>query len=220
MNKVIALIPAKKNSKRLSNKNLRKFKGKSLISLAIESTLKSNLISKLYVSSDSNKILDITKKLGADPIKRNKRLCQNSTTADEVIYDFIKKKLNHYNKDTVLIYLQPTSPLRNHIHLNKALNVFFRNKKKPLVSVNELTNKDFAKSYYIENNLLNALNKKFTNKNDQQIPKIYSQNGAIYIFSFKSFLKNRSIPQINLLPFVMNKTDSLDINYKKDLNFK
>jgi len=33
MNKVIALIPAKKNSKRLSNKNLRKFKGKSLISV-------------------------------------------------------------------------------------------------------------------------------------------------------------------------------------------
>ena len=29
----------------------------------------------------------------------------------------------------------------------------------------------------------------FVNKNDQQIPQVYFQNGAIYIFTIKSFLK-------------------------------
>lgn len=57
----------------------------------------------------------------------------------------------------------------------------------------------------------------FVNKNDQQIPQVYFQNGAIYIFTIKSFLKNRSIPKTNVIPYFMSESDSLDINYKSDL---
>ena len=46
---------------------------------------------------------------------------------------------------------------------------------------------------------------------------LYSQNGAIYIFTIKSFLKNKSIPKKNIIPFFMSESDSLDINYHSDL---
>ena len=47
--------------------------------------------------------------------------------------------------------------------------------------------------------------------------QVYFQNGAIYIFTIKSFLKNRSIPKTNVIPYFMSESDSLDINYKSDL---
>ena len=41
MHKIISLIPAKKNSTRLKNKNIKKYKGQTLVSIAINSSIKS-----------------------------------------------------------------------------------------------------------------------------------------------------------------------------------
>ena len=68
----------------------------------------------------------------------------------------------------------------------------------------------------MKKNRLEAINEKYVNQNDQEIPDLYKQNGAIYIFTVKSFLKNRSI-QKNIIPYIMNSNASLDINTFKDL---
>ena len=39
-------------------------------------------------------------------------------------------------------------------------------------------------------------------------PQVYFQNGAIYIFTIKSFLKNRSIPKTNVKPYFMSESDN------------
>ena len=80
--KVIALIPAKKNSKGLKNKNLKKLNNISLVELSIIESKKSKLIDKIYLSSDSDKILNIGKNLKIDTIKRNKSLCTFSANAN------------------------------------------------------------------------------------------------------------------------------------------
>ena len=68
----------------------------------------------------------------------------------------------------------------------------------------------------MKKNKLEAINEKYVNQNDQEIPDLYKQNGAIYIFC-KIFLKNRSIPKKNIIPYIMNSNASLDINTFKDL---
>jgi CMP-N-acetylneuraminic acid synthetase len=216
-NILISLIPAKKRSSRLKNKNLMKYRGSSLLNLAIKSSKNTKEINETYVSSDSQKILNISKKLGAIPINRSASLCKKDTRADEVIYDFIKKIKNKYCKNTILIYLQPTSPKRKSLHIRKAIKIFLKNKKKTLVSVAELKEKRIIKSFFYINKKLKPVNKKYTHSNDQYIPKILYQNGAIYIFTIKSFLKNKCIPQKNIIPFIMSNKDSLDINILSDL---
>ena len=54
--KFIAIIPAKKNSFRIPNKNLIKIKGKSLVAKSIEDAKKSKYIKEIFVSTDSQKI--------------------------------------------------------------------------------------------------------------------------------------------------------------------
>ena len=71
--KTICIIPARKNSKRIKNKNLLKIRGETLIDICIKLSIKSNLFEKIILSSDSNKILNIGKKYKILTIKRGKK---------------------------------------------------------------------------------------------------------------------------------------------------
>ena len=54
---IICIIFARGNSKGLKNKNLLKFKSTTLLGNSIRQAQKSKLISRIFVSTDSKKIL-------------------------------------------------------------------------------------------------------------------------------------------------------------------
>ena len=86
----IAFIPAKGNSERLKNKNLFPIGKKKLIDFTIESAIKSKIFDKIYLSTDSQKIISYVKIKYKNIIikKRNKNLCKNHTLASDVLFDF------------------------------------------------------------------------------------------------------------------------------------
>ena len=59
----IALIPARGNSKSIPRKNLIDFNGKPLIFWTIDAAIKSKNIDEVYVSSEDDEILNISKVL-------------------------------------------------------------------------------------------------------------------------------------------------------------
>ena len=62
---IVAIIPIRKNSQRIKNKNFRKFfNNKSLLEIKIEQLKKVKLIDKMVVSSDSKKAEQISRKYG------------------------------------------------------------------------------------------------------------------------------------------------------------
>ena len=86
LKKIICIIPARKGSKRIKNKNIINFFGKPLISYSIENALKSNIFEKVIVSTDSKKISNISKKYGADvPFLRPKSLSGNNIIVKDVL---------------------------------------------------------------------------------------------------------------------------------------
>ena len=62
MKKVVALIPCRKNSKGIPNKNMINFSGKPLIYWTLKSLKDSKIIDDVYVTSDSDRILNYSKK--------------------------------------------------------------------------------------------------------------------------------------------------------------
>ena len=213
--KIISFIPAKKNSQDLKNKNLKKLNNLSLVELAILGAKKSKLINEIYLSSDSEKILKIGTKLNIDAIKRQKNLSSYSASANSVILDFIKNKLQNNQEDYIIVYLQPTSPFRNNIHIDQAIKYFIKKKFRSLVSVTE--NKNFFKSLYKKKTTLNPFfNDNFVTNNRQNLKKVYSPNGAIYIFYSSDFIKNKKLSFIKTGYYIMNRIDSIDIDDKED----
>ena len=67
---VIAIIPARGGSKRLPGKNILDLAGKPLIAWTIEAALNSKYIDKIVVSTDDEKILDISSQYGVDIVKK------------------------------------------------------------------------------------------------------------------------------------------------------
>ena len=60
--KLICIIPAKEKSRRLRNKNILKIKNKLLIQITLNKSMKIRQFDKIIVSTDSEKILNLSKK--------------------------------------------------------------------------------------------------------------------------------------------------------------
>ena len=214
--KIIAFIPAKKNSQGLKNKNFKKINNLLLFELAILNAKKSKFIDKIYLSSDSDMILKKGIEHKVDIIKRKKSLCTNSATANSIILDFIKNNLEkNQEKNYIIVYLQPTSPFRNNGHIDDSIDYFLKKKLKTLLSVTE--NKNFFKSFTMDKKTLNPFFKsEFVTSNRQKLKKTYSPNGAIYIFYVSDFIKNKKINFLKSGYFIMNKIESIDIDDECD----
>ena len=111
---VLAIIPARSGSKRIPNKNIRNFLGKPLIAYAIEQALKSSVIDRVVVDTDSPKIVSIAKRYGAEvPFLRPARLASdNAQIADALIHLLTRLKKEEHYSPTHIVMLQTTSPLR------------------------------------------------------------------------------------------------------------
>ena len=60
MSNTIAIIPARSGSKGLPDKNIKELAGKPLIAYSIVAAQKTNLIDRIIVSTDSNKISNLS----------------------------------------------------------------------------------------------------------------------------------------------------------------
>ena len=210
------LIPAKKNSRGIKNKNLIKINGKSLVERTLKESFSSKLTDLIYVSSDSEDILDIAKKYNAIPIKRPKKFCYNNSNANSVILHFISVLPdNLIRTNPWIFYLQPTSPLRKKKHLIEVCKLLKKNK--PIISVYETEFNLFKGLYKKGKYIFPLVKENLLTENRQNLKKTFYPNGGMYIFRIKDFLKKKKIPIFNSLPYIMNYKDSLDIDGISDL---
>ena len=215
MNKLF-LIPAKKNSRGIKNKNLIKINGKSLVERTLKESFASKLTNLIYVSSDSEDILNLAKKYNSIPIKRQKKFCSSSASANSVILHFISVLPdNLIRANPWIFYLQPTSPLRKKKHLIEACKLLKKNKA--VISVYETESNLFKGLYKSGKYLFPLVKENFLTENRQKLKKTFYPNGAIYIFKLKDFLKKKKVPISKSTPYIMSQADSLDIDSISDL---
>ena len=81
------------------------------------------------MSSDSNKILNISKKYGAKPYKRPSKYSLGSSSSEDVILNAIRTLNSNYN---YAVLLQPTSPLRTSRDIDNAIELLFLKKKRKI----------------------------------------------------------------------------------------
>jgi CMP-N,N'-diacetyllegionaminic acid synthase len=218
-NKVWALIPARIGSKTIKRKNLKKILGKTLLEITINTAISCKRIDRIFVSTDSKLITNISIKLGAEVegLREAKYSTDFSTDLD-VFKDFFLKR-RYKSLPEFFIYLRPTSPLRNYKILDYAILKF---KKKinydSMVSVHEMSETAYKK-FVIKRNLLRPLFKSISldkaNMPRQNFKKTYSGNGYFDIIKTQNIFKNKYLGE-KCFPFITKKT--LDINSQFDLN--
>ena len=218
----VALIPARKGSKRVKNKNIRKLSEKPLVFWTIEACLKSEKIQQVIFSTDDLEYWDLVKKNYSD-----KRLVLDKRTNDEAgdnikIFDYLKEsvsKLFDVDRDTFILAL-PTAPFRNHLHINDAISLFEKSGR-PVFSCSAY---DFSISFAFQIDTSGNWNPTFadnpmvngnTRSQDQLVQ--FRPNGAIYIRKAADLCQhNLATLYTDAVPFPMKKEHSIDIDDEID----
>ena len=207
MKKILCIIPARENSKRLIGKNNKIFFNKPLVFWTLRFASKLNYIAKIIFTSDSKKILDIAKPFKKISRKlRPKKLAKDNTLMKDVVSYVLEKDGCEYDG---LLILQPTTPFRNLEKFNLYLSKF-NNENYYSVTTKQKSNH----KCYIKNKKL------FFSKKG----RICYQTGSLILVSCKNFLKKNSLRISNSIPIIFNnRYENFDIDqfadFKASFNF-
>jgi len=128
---MIAIIPARKGSKRLPGKNMMELCGKPLIYWTIQAALKAEFVRWVYVTTDCSDIAKYAEKFCSVRV-RPKGLALDDSSLFEVAVDLLEYSDKEPSR---AILLQPTSPLRDSWDIDKAIQISNVNTEGALVSV-------------------------------------------------------------------------------------
>ena len=218
---ILAIIPARGGSLGLKNKNMYPLNGRPLLFYTLDAAKNAKLIDRIVVSSDSKKILNFSKQNSVEVIKRPKKISGSKSTTQEAIIhclNFLKKNENYI--PDIIIILQPTSPLRNSKHINKAIEIFLKDKKATsLVSCVKVPHNFHPMSLMKENNdgyLVNFLKRKKFIYRRQDKDSLFARNGAaIYIVKYEYVSKFLFGGKV--INFIMDENTSIDIDSLADI---
>jgi CMP-N,N'-diacetyllegionaminic acid synthase len=214
MNKedVVALVPFRIGSKGLKQKNFRLLNGIPLWERAARQGAR--VCSTVICSSDA---ADLTLSVNGKAIRFDQRpteLAQDTSEIRDVIHHLIKKF--DLLQSTILL-LQPTSPLRSDRSIKEALDLYAHGSWSMVMSVKQVSNK-VLKYGFDNNGTFASINEpSYCFANRQELPKVVGPNGAIYIFSAKTFLDSDGFPSENIGIYEMDEIESFDLDTKVDL---
>tara|TARA_B100001123_G_C14928001_1_gene874504 strand:- start:41 stop:742 length:702 start_codon:yes stop_codon:yes gene_type:complete len=223
--KPICIIPARKGSKRIKNKNIKLFAGKPLISYVIKIAKKSKLFSRIIVSTDSKKIANIAKSNGAEvPFVREKKLSNDYVGVAAVLTDCIQKISSEKVKYHFCIF--PTAPLINYKDLIKAYNIIKKKRLDYLIAMSNYNVSPFHACKIKKNNIVTFYWPKYAAKSSRNLPSLVHDVGAFYIYKTKSLitskskiLKNLHLSKKKTAHYLLDKSKSVDINTIEDFKF-
>tara|TARA_Y100001933_G_C19012327_1_gene569496 strand:- start:4825 stop:6600 length:1776 start_codon:yes stop_codon:yes gene_type:complete len=119
--KITAVIPVKKTSTRCSNKNIRDFGDTNLLTLKIKTLKGVSGIHQIIVTSDSDEMLAIARKLKVTPHKRDPKFCTNENPGD------FFKHLAEIIETDVLMHTPCTTPFISVEDYNEAISLYLNN---------------------------------------------------------------------------------------------
>jgi len=211
---VLGIIPARGGSKGIPRKNIQNLGGKPLIAWTIEEAKKSLYIDRLILSSEDDEIIQTAKQFNCEvPFVRPKELAKDDTPGIEPVIHAINILPEKYD---YVCLLQPTSPLRRVKDIDGCIEKCIDLNASSCVSVCEVDQHPYWMYEIRKNEILIPF---FQNKiaRRQELPKIFTLNGAVYIASIKKILQQKTFLSDDTLGYVMNKEDSIDIDNQLDL---
>ena len=222
----LIIIPARKRSKSIKNKNIKLFCGKPLIYWTIKLALKSKL-GTVCVSTDCKKIKNYALSLGAEaPFLRPKKLASDTASTESVVHHAI----SHYKKKSLFfknfILLQPTSPFRKLQDIKKAWRLFKNSKnctsvfsvKNAIANNNPhwmiQINKKKKLEGFVCKSILSFL------KRRQDLPKVYIRNDYVYISRARNIFDQKPNLYGSNPKVLMTNNNRIDIDLNNPEDWK
>jgi len=202
MKKITAVIPVRKGSQRVKNKNIKKFHNSNLLKIKIESLKKIDLIHRIIVSSDCPEMLSIARELGVDTHHREAFFASSEASNS----DFFRNLAESIEGD-YLMYSPVTCPLISRETIVETINMFEN-------SDNVITVAPVRHHMWLNNEPLNY--KIQESPNSQDLPDIYMITYGICLIHREDMIKYANVVTDNPTFKVLDEIESIDIDTEFD----
>jgi len=213
---IIGIIFARGGSKQLPGKNIKPFAGKPLIEWAIENALSVKNISRVIVSTDSEKISEIAKACGAEvPFIRPKELATDEASEWLAWQHALKfLLLNEGHLPDLMVSIPTTAPLRLPIDIENCIECYKKGKFDGIVTVTPSHRNPYFNMIEISSEGLIKLAKTQENfiQNRQKAPKTYDMTTVAYAFDPKYVISATSMMSGKLGACLVPAERSIDID--------
>ena len=214
-NKVVAIILARGGSKGIPRKNVLNLVGHPLVAWSVMQAKKTKEIDEVYVSSDSDEILEIAQSYGAKVIKRPDQYAGDTAKSEEAILHALKVL---GSDQEIIIMLEPTAPLRKPNDLGNAVKLFRKKGWDSCFSGAVLNS--FLIWKRDNKGKLTSINYDYKNQGPRQMREPdYHENGAIYMFKPEIVLKNKNRFGGNIGIFPNDFWQSFELDEPEEWNF-
>jgi CMP-N,N'-diacetyllegionaminic acid synthase len=202
--KIIAIIPVRKGSQRVKNKNIKPFGDTNLLELKIGVLKKIDNIEKIIVNTDSYEMAEIAKNNDCEVIIRDEFYASSKINNTEY-WEYLAKSL----KEKCFILCQVTSPFVKTSTYKKAIKLFF---EESYDSVNSVS---VEKKFLWKDD--SPINYKYElTPKSQDLDKIISLNFGITIVKTELLRIKKNLVLENRLFIELDKIESLDIDDEFD----
>lgn len=209
-NKLVAIIPLRKGSKGIPEKNIRLFNGKPLFTWILETVIRSDKFDSIWIATDDPKVVDLIDKSYNEIIYIYNRSDESSTDfspTSQVVLEFI----NHHNfkDDDRIILFQATSPFTSIEDIEKVIEELSNDNFDSIVTCYRI--KKFR--WDCEGNSLDYdLNSK---PRRQDYPGFLIESGAIYASKIKSIKSSGVLISGKISVVEINSNCKIDIEITK-----
>lgn len=228
---VLGLILARGGSQSIPKKNIALCAGKPLLYYTIQAALRSRLITRLCISTDSEEIASYARDNGVEVPYMQPSELATGTTPDLPVFQYAVKwfEENESYCPSVIVHLRPTTPLKKSDDIDRAIALLMENPEAHSVrSVCEPMHTPFKMYRRVEESpyLRPILAREFPevylqypeafNMPRQVLPTLWRHSG--YVDSLRpDVIRAGSMSGSNILPFEIEKWRDVDIDTKRDL---
>lgn len=213
--RVLGIIPARGGSKGILRKNLRNLGGMPLLAHSIRAALQSKTIDLVVVSTEDSEIAAVAASFGATVINRPAELATDTVQNNDVVRHAIQTMGEHFSH---IALLQPTSPLRQAVHIDECLTPLLAGSACSVMTVTQVEHHPGKALFLSSANEVRP----FTTASDmearrQDLPLVYRQNGAVYALAAADFLRENKFILSPCRASLMPQELSMDIDTEFDL---
>ena len=211
---IVCIVPARGGSKRIPDKNIRNLCGKPLIFYTIEEALKSLLINKVFVTTESERIAEkvgefnYNYKSNVGIINRPVEFATDLATTEETLIHAINELQEiKVNPDYVLL-LPPTAPFRRVEHIDALIAKVIENNANSGQTISAVK----IRTGKFEGGIFYEYDKDSCTIEMYKLEKKYIENSAAYLFKPEVLLTTGRMQDESNVGLLMQKPYDLDIN--------
>ena len=201
-----ALVPVRKGSQRVVNKNIKAFAGSSLLEIKINQLKRVKGIDEICVNSDCEKMLEIASNLGATPILRDPYYASNNVPMNEVW-----KNMAQSMECEDIMYVNVTNPLVLDRTYEDICDIWKNLDSK----YDSISTTHILKEYiWFRGRALNY--DPSSHPRSQDLPEYLGLNFAVSVIPKEILINKKSIIGNNFYPYIIDDIQSIDIDEEID----